>query len=57
MAPEFVDHAESEDWLFGGMVKNMQADQAGIEVAIIGRVFLGQSLHCTHQRAVRSRCT
>jgi hypothetical protein len=23
MAPEFLDHAESENWLLGGMVKDM----------------------------------
>jgi hypothetical protein len=53
--PEFLDHTESEDWLFDGMVKNMQADQAGIEVAIIGQVLLWQSLYCTHRTAESSQ--
>jgi len=31
---EFLDHAEAKDGLFDRMMKDMQADQAGVKVAI-----------------------
>jgi hypothetical protein len=34
MPGELFDHAEPEDWLFGGMVKDVEPDKAGIEIAV-----------------------
>jgi hypothetical protein len=31
---ELLDHAESENGFFGGVVEDVQADEAGIEVTV-----------------------
>jgi len=34
MPAEFVDHAETENWAFRSVMQNVEADKAGIQVAI-----------------------
>ena len=34
MPGKLFDHAQSEDWLFGGVVQNMQAYQARVQITI-----------------------
>jgi hypothetical protein len=34
MPRQFLDHAEPEDGLLGGMMKDMEPDQPGIEILI-----------------------
>ncbi len=38
MPMEFFNHAESEDGPLGRVVQHVQADDAGIEIAVIGGV-------------------
>ncbi len=38
MAGELFDHAEAEDRFFDGMVQDVEANQAGIEIAVRGRI-------------------
>jgi hypothetical protein len=37
---EFLDHAEPEDGLYGGVMQDVQTNQPGVEVAV-GRQALG----------------
>jgi hypothetical protein len=34
MAAQFFDHSKAEDRLLSGVMKNMQPDQAGIEILV-----------------------
>jgi hypothetical protein len=31
---QFLDHAEPENWLFRGVMQEVQPDQAGVEIAV-----------------------
>jgi hypothetical protein len=38
MAGQLVDHRLAKDGTFGGVVQDVEADQAGIETAVIHRI-------------------